>query len=224
MNARQAGLFLATGLLLAGVAVAIWSLASREDRPLARQSATMALPAAVPYEFVWPEGATRGVDLPDHIRIDSIGRTLPLYPVGDLRSEPGEELVAFLQRVRAEMVAYSDRQEHETCAQICTDGNRYSVRMTSIGAVAHCAVAPVCLAGQSMHQSIHSHCPRRPGLRATLADQYLSGGSMRSGRYFGLCDTERFSSQDYAGWRPGWLAGLRALYRHDGPEEITAYK
>lgn len=222
MNVRRAGVWLAAGLLLAGVAT--WYLSTRKQLPRGPRTGIVALPAAVHYEFVWPDGAARGMDLPDRIQIDSIGRSLPLYAVGDLRSNPGEELVDFLQRVRAEMVAYSDRQEHEACAQICSDGNRYSVRMTSIGAAAHCAVAPVCLAGQSMHQSIHSHCPGRPGLRATLADQYLSGGSMRSGRYLGRCDTEHFSRQDYAGWRPGWLAGVRALYRQDGPGDITAYK
>lgn len=222
MKAGRGWLLLATGVLLVGAAIGY--LMVRQRQPAAPQPATEALPATVHYEFVWPEGATRGIDLPDRIQIDSIHRSLPLYPVGDMRSEPGEELVAFLQRVRAEMVAYSDRQEHEACAQICSDGDRYSVRMTSIGAAAHCAVAPVCLAGQSMHQSIHSHCPGRPGLRATLADQYLSGGSMRSGRYLGRCDTEHFSRQDYAGWRPGWLAGVRALYRQDGPDDITAYK
>lgn len=109
---------------------------------------------------------------------------------------------------------------------ICSDGGtEYSVRMTSVGAVANCAVAPICMDGHaSIQQTIHSHCPKRPGLRATMADEFLSGGTMRRNRHFGMCDPDGFSSTDYAGWRPGWLAGVEALYRQDGPSHVTTYK
>ena len=180
----------------------------------------------VAYEFIWPEGATRGVEIPSEIYIPSSGKRLPIYTVGDMRSEPGDDLVAFLQRVRKEMTTYSDRQTFETCALICSDGNTgYSVRMTSVGAVAHCAVAPVCLEGYAtLQQSIHSHCPRRPGLRATRADEYLSGGTMRNRRPFGLCAPDRFSTADFQGLRPGWLAGTEALHRQDGESRTTTYQ
>ena len=42
--------------------------------------------------------------------------------VADMNSEPGEDKVAFLQRVRRELARYSERQTHEACAEICSDG------------------------------------------------------------------------------------------------------
>ncbi len=197
-----------------------------QSQPTAPTAVEQALPTAVPYEFVWPDGAVRGIDVPDKLYIKSIGKYLPVTLVGDLRSQPGEDLVAFLQRVRREMVAYSDRQTFEACALICSDGDsEYSVRMTTVGGVANCAVAPICMEDHvSLRQTIHSHCPKRPGLRATMTDEFLSGGTMRRRRHFGLCDPDGFSSTDYAGWRPGWLAGVEALYRQDGPSHITTYK
>lgn len=210
-------------LVVAAVAVRFIRTSGESAQPTAAQTA---LPTAVPYEFVWPDGAARGVDVPDQIYIPSTGRRLPIMAVGDLRSLPGEHMVAFLQRVRQKMVFYSDRQIFEACALICSDGGtEYSVRMTSVGAVANCAVAPICMDDHvSLQQTIHSHCPKRPGLRATVADEFLTGGTMRRRRHFGICDPDGFSSTDYAGWRPGWLAGVEALYRHDGPGRITAYK
>jgi hypothetical protein len=208
-------------LLLA--ALALYLARRSEPLPVGDDGVAIRPPAAVPYTFVWPEGAARGVDLPNEIYIPSIGKRLPLYSIADMRSETGEDMVAFLQRVRGAMVAYSDGQAHEACAQICSSDGSYSVRITSVGAVAFCAVAPVCLPGQaSLQQSIHSHCPDRPRLRATLADEYLSGGSMKRNRYFGRCDPDRFSAMDFA-VKPGWLAGVEALHRQNGPGDITDY-
>lgn len=216
-------------LVAAGAVIAVVVVVRISGTPEEQSQSTaaeQALPTAVPYEFVWPDGAARGVDVPDEIYIPSSGRRLPLTAVGDLRSEPGEDMVAFLQRVRREMVTYSDRQTFEACALICSNGgSEYSVRMTSVGAVANCAVAPICMDDHvSLRQTIHSHCPKRPGLRATMADEFLSGGRMRRRHHFGLCDPDGFSSTDYAGWRPGWLAGVEALYQQDGPSHITTYK
>lgn len=221
-------LALLIGLVAIAVAVGVYQL-TKSSRPIPDppdpDSATLALPAAVPYEFVWLPGATRGVDLPHEIYIKSIGKRLPLTSVGDLRSVEGEGKVAFLQRVRHAMVAYSDRQTYEACALICAGENGFSVRMTSVGAVTQCAVAPVCMSGHaSLMETIHSHCPKRPALRATMADEFLSGRALKRNRPFGRCDPENFSSRDFAGWRPGWLAGINALYRHDGPQSIKAYE
>jgi hypothetical protein len=181
-------------------------------------------PPPLPYTFRWREGAVRGVDVPMQVRIDSLGITLPLYPVQDMRSVPGEGKIVFLQRVRRELVRYSDRQTHEACAEICSDGTAYSVRITTTAATRYCAVAPVCMAGDaSILESIHSHCPYRWGLFATSADETLSGGALHNGDSLPRCDTERFSSADFAGRRPTWLAGRRALYEENGPEHVTRY-
>lgn len=216
----------AVGVVVVAAVVIVWFSGTHEEQSHPVAVTEQPLPTAVPYEFVWPDGAARGIDVPDQLYIKSIGRHVPVTPVGDLRSLPGEDMVAFLQRVRREMVAYSDRQTFEACALICSDGgSEYSVRMITVGGVANCAVAPICMDDHvSLRQTIHSHCPKRPGLRATMTDEFLSGGSMRRNRHFGRCDPDGFSSTDYAGWRPGWLAGVEALYRQDGPSHITAYK
>ena len=228
MNAgKRAWWLIAAAVVVAAAAILLWRLDGRPAEPASppRPAAKQALPAAVPYEFVWPDGAARGVDLPREIYIPSSGRRLPLMGVGDLRSTVGEDKVAFLQRVRREMVAYSDKQTFEACALICAGGDEYSVRMISVGAVAHCAIAPICLDGHvTMRQSIHSHCPDRPRLRATIADEFLSGGSMRRRSYLPRCDPDSFSSRDLEGWAPGWLAGVEALHRHDGPRNVTTYE
>ncbi len=220
---RRTGWWVALVALLALAAFAAWWL-SRE-RPAGPPEVALEPGIAVPYEFIWAEGATRGVDIPREILVASLGKRVPIRSIGDITSDPGEALVPFLQRVRVALVDYSQRQTYEACAEICGDANGYSVRMTSNGAVGFCTVAPVCMEGHAtLGQSIHSHCPGRPNLRPTLVDEILSGGRMRKGRPFGRCDTDRFSAADFAGRRPGWLAGMRALYRQDGPREITTFR
>lgn len=216
-----AGLAVAAGL-------AAWWMAGRPGPAVDPEhpSPGLALPAQVPYEFVWPDGAARGVDVPREILIPDTGQRLPLMGLDDLRSGPGEDKVAFLQRVREQMVDFSERQTFEACALICSDGEgAYSVRMTTVSAVAHCAVAPICVRGHaSIQQTIHSHCPKTASFRATLADEILSGGAIRRNRFFGRCDPDRFSSTDFNGWRPGWLAGPQALHHQDGPKRVTSYQ
>src|SRR3546814_967083 len=150
-------------------------------------------PPPLPYTCRWRDGAVRSVDVPMQVHVASLGVTLPLYPVKDMRSEPGEDKIAFLQRVRGEMARYSDRQTHEVCAEICSDGESHSVRITSTASVVYCLVAPICMDGQSsIQEAIHSHCPYRRGLRATIADEVISGGALGKGDPFGRCDTEHF--------------------------------
>lgn len=223
---------LAKGVLIVAIAVAVgaaWWLGARTS---SRDQGTEAIDAVVaplpgeappplPYEFVTLPGAQRGEPDREMIEIPSISKKLPIYRIGAMVSEQGETKTQFLHRVREEMVAYSERQGYEACAEICTDGTRYSVIMTTISAVAYCAVQAKCVDGhQPMHQSIHSHCPRLGSVRATIADEYLSGGDLRRGKNYPRCNTEKFSSTDFAGRRPGWLAGREALYRHDGPKRI----
>lgn len=225
MKGWKLALALAGVVLAAGIAaVLVWRTGPAPEGGPADAGGT-ALPAAVPYEFMWPEGAVRGTDVPGAILIPGTGQTLPLTWLGDVTSGPGEDKVAFLQRVRAEMVAYSDRQTFEACAQICSDGNgAWSVRMTTVSAVAHCAVPPICMRGHGpIRQTIHSHCPSHTRLRATMADQILSGGAMRHNRFFGRCDPDSFSRTDFEGWQPGWLAGVKALYRQEGPRRVTRF-
>jgi hypothetical protein len=231
MRARIIVLIAAAGLLAVTIAVAAWYSSRRHAAPAAppppqRQAGTgVRVPAPLPYTFRWREGATRGVDLPTHISVGSLGIVLPLYPVQDMRSDPGEDKIAFLQRVRGTLVRYSDRQTHEACADICSDGTKYSVRITTVASTRYCAVAPICMAGdQSIRESIHSHCPYRWGLTATAADEALSGKVLHAGESLPRCDTEHFSAADFAGRRPTWLAGRRALYEEDGPQRITRYK
>lgn len=139
-------------------------------------------------------------------------------------SEEGEDQIAFLHRVRSTMTEYSDRQGFEACAEICSDGTRHSVIVTTTLAVAYCAVKPICVEGHKpTHQSIHSHCPKMGRLRATVVDEFLSGGVLPRNKTFSRCDAETFSQMDFAGRRPGWLAGRKALYRHDGPSQIETF-
>ncbi len=222
---RRTRWWLALFALLALVALAAWWLWRERPAPPPPPGEAFEPGIAVPYEFIWAEGATRGIDIPREILIPSLGKRVPIRSIGDIASEPGEALVPFLQRVRLAMVDYSQRQTYEACAEICGNDQGFSVRMTSNGAVTTCAVAPVCMEGHStLGQSIHSHCPSRPNLRPTLVDEIMSGGRMRKGRPFGRCDTDRFSRDDFATGRPGWLAGLRALYRQRGPRDITTFR
>lgn len=203
------------------VAVAWWSL---QPRPGAPATATDAPPPPVPYVYEWPDGATRGIDVPTHIYIPSIDRRIPIQFVKDIRSLPGEDRLAFLHRVRLDLVAYSARQEVEACAEICTGDDGLSVRVTSINAVAYCAVAPVCVDGHvTTQESIHSHCPGRRSLTANLADEYLSGGIYDAGDTLPRCDTERFSRMDLAVPRGTWLAARRRLLHKDVDGVVTAY-
>lgn len=222
MRRRTGWLVLLALLVLAGFAA--WWWLREPPAPSPREEA-FEPGIAVPYEFIWAEGATRGVDIPREILIPSLGKRVPIRSIGDIASEPGEALVPFLQRVRLAMVDYSQRQTYEACAEICGNDEGFSVRMTSNGAVTTCAVAPVCMEGHStLGQSIHSHCPSRPNLRPTLVDEIMSGGRMRKGRSFGRCDPDRFSRDDFATGRPGWLAGVRALYRQRGPGDVSTFR
>lgn len=218
--------WLLAGILIALIAAGlVWWAALERPEADGVVDPGPALPAAVDYEFVWPEGANRGIDIPSEILIPATGERLPLYGLGDMVSEPGENKVGFLHRVRQEMLEFSNRQTYEACALICNDDNgTYSVRMITVNAVGHCAIAPLCMPGhRTMQQTIHSHCPSRAQFRATYADEVLSGGRMRAGRFFGRCDPNRFSATDFEGWRPGWLAAPRELLRHDGPKRVTRH-
>ena len=226
---RRRWLWIAAAIVIVVAAAAWWWFQQRQPAPVtvepeAEVPAAPARPAPVAYEFDWRDGAVRGIDLPSHIRIPGRDLRLPLYPVGDMRSEAGEDKLDFLRRVRRTLASYSDRQTYEACAEICTDGETYSVRITSTAAVLFCAVAPVCMEGQhSTNEAIHSHCPHRFGLRTSKADEALSGGMFHSGGPFGRCDTEHFSATDFAAGRSGWLAGRRSLYWQDGPDKVERF-
>jgi len=207
--------------VLALAAVAWWWLKPQPERLVT----TGEPPPPLPYTYEWPDGATRGVDLPSTIYIPSIDRHLPIEPVKEIRSEPGEDQQAFLHRVRLDLVAYSSRQEIEACAEICSNGDEWSVKVTTIDSVAYCAVAPVCVDGHATtNESIHSHCPGRRALTARLADQLLSGGMYRSGDTLPRCDTEQFSRIDLASPRAGWLAARRHLVYKDLSGTIQRFK
>lgn len=181
-------------------------------------------PPPVPYTFLDLPGLQRGDPDREFIVIPSANARLPFLRLATLASEEGEDKIAFLHRVREAMTAYSERQTFEACGEICSDGDRHAVIMTSISAVAYCAVKAICPEGyRPTGQSIHSHCPRGGRLRATIADELLSGGALPRRKTFARCDTESFSSTDFAGRRPGWLAGRQALYRHDGPDRIDTF-
>ena len=182
-------------------------------------------PVPDPYEFVWRDGDVRGVDVPTKVRIPSTGKVVPIHLVQDMVSQEGEGKIEFLHRVREVMVAYSEKHSHEACGEICSDGFTNSIRITTNAAVTRCAVAPICMEGQATTlESIHSHCPSRGRLKATLADEYLSQGDIRKGVTPARCDTERFSAMDMAGRRPGWLAGRGALLQHDGPARVSRHE
>ena len=85
-------------LLCIGLA---WYLASRSPEPelVVPSAEDREPPPPLPYTFQWRDGAVRSVDVPMRIHVASLDATLPLYPVADIRSEPGEDKLAFLQRV-----------------------------------------------------------------------------------------------------------------------------
>lgn len=201
--------------------IAIYYFSSRDQAATPEAGVT----DQVQYEFVWREGDVRGVDVPTKLRIPTTGKVVPLHHVQDMVSQEGESKIEFLHRVREVMVAYSEKHSHEACGEICSDGSTNSIRITTNAAVTRCAVAPICMAGQATTlEAIHSHCPARGRLKATLADEYLSEGEIRKGVTPARCDTERFSSIDMDGRRPGWLAGRGALVQHDGPARITRHE
>ena len=224
-------------LLLAGVAAiaivaAAWWFNITADAPPeqsalspeAQATGDIEPPPPLPYEFLTLPGLQRGDPDREFIVIPSLKKKLPFHRLSTMLSEEDEDKIAFLHRVREEMSSYSDNQTYEACAEICTDGTRHAVIVSSISAVAYCAVKAICPEGyQPMGQSIHSHCPKLGRLRATLADEYLSGGTLTRGKTFARCDTETFSQTDFVGRRPGWLAGRKALYRHDGPARINVF-
>jgi hypothetical protein len=181
----------------------------------------------VEYEFVWREGDVRGVDIPVQVIVPSTGKPVPIHFVQDMMSHEGESELDFLHRVREVMAAYSDKHTHEVCGEICSDGSTRSIRITTNGSVKRCAVVDVCMPGQSSTgSSIHSHCPSRGrgSLKANLADEYLTEGKVRKGTTLPWCNTEKFSVLDLTGRRPGWLAGRRALHRHEGPKRLTTHE
>jgi hypothetical protein len=163
--------------------------------------------------------------VPIKVRINATGKVVDIYPVEDMTSLPGESKISFLHRVRHVMVRYSDKQTHETCGDICSDGTAYAIRITTTRATMQCVIPPVCPVGFSTtNESIHSHCPARRNLKATIADEIVTAGKIRKGQSIAMCDTERFSSLDFSGRRPGWLAGVRALHQHDGPARVTRHE
>ncbi|PRH83390.1 hypothetical protein [Arenimonas caeni] len=176
-----------------------------------------------PWDFEWRDGDVRGIDLPSHVRVGD--QRVPIRHLADLQSEPGEDKLAFLLRVRTHLVDFSHATRREGCAEICQapDGS-YSVRMTTNDAALYCTVAPICQAGHaSTGEGIHSHCPRRNGIRASLADEVLSGGKIRRRQPIASCDTDVFSALDFRGRRPGWLAGRLALHMHEGPQKLQRF-
>ena len=208
----------AAAAMAAGIALYYSSLQEQTASPEAGST------VEAPYEFVWRDGDVRGVDIPTKVRIPATGKVVPIHLVQDMVSQEGEGKIEFLHRVREVMVAYSEKHSHEACGEICSDGSTNSIRITTNAAVTRCAVAPICMAGQATTlEAIHSHCPARGRLKATLADEYLTQGEIRKGVTPARCDTERFSPMDTAGRRPGWLAGRGALVQHDGPARITRH-
>lgn len=206
--------------------VAVAFLAGRYY-PLPAPTETAQLPtdeeAPPPWDFEWRDGDVRGIDVPSHVRVGN--QRVPMRHLADMQSQPGEEKVDFLLRVRTHLVDFSHATRREGCAEICqADDGSYSVRLTTNDASLFCAVAPICQAGHTtVREAIHSHCPRRSGIRASLADEVLSGGQLRRRQAISSCDTDAFSQLDFRGRRPGWLAGRMALHKHEGPEAVTQF-
>ena len=222
MAARAKGFWMLVVIAMAMAAgIAIYYFFSRDQAATPEAVVT----DEVQYEFVWRDGDVRGVDVPTKVRIPSTGKVVPIHLVQDMVSHEGEGKIEFLHRVREVMVAYSEKHSHEACGEICSDGSTNSIRITTNAAVTRCAVAPICMEGHTTTlEAIHSHCPARGRLKATLADEYLTQGEIRKGGNPPSCDTERFSAMDMAGRRPGWLAGRGALLQHDGPAMITRHE
>lgn len=181
-------------------------------------------PPIAPYELEVLPGLQRGDPDRHFVVISSSGKRLPITRLHDMVSHAGEDKVAFLQRVRSEMTTYSDNHSHEVCGTICSDGSQYSVALTTVSASAFCVVTPTCVQGhESMAQSIHSHCPGDRPNKATLADEWLSDGKLQRRKVIGRCRTDQFSSMDFAGTRPSWLAGRKALHRQNGPRDVQSF-
>lgn len=223
MNARKKTLAWVLGL--AALAVLAF-LAGRYFPPSVPDDTAQAPADAEPlpsWDFEWRDGDVRGIDVPSHVRVGN--QRVPMRHLADLTGEPGEGKIAFLLRVRAHLVDFSHTSRREGCGEICQapDG-RFSVRLTTNDAAVFCAVAPICPEGHaSLRESIHSHCPRRSGIKASLSDEILSGGQIRRRHAITSCDTDAFSQLDFRGRRPGWLAGRMGLYKHEGPEQVAQY-
>ncbi len=213
--------------VLGVTALVVLAFLAGRHYPLTGTTDTAEAPADIeappPWDFEWRDGDVRGIDVPSHVRVGN--QRVPMRHLADISSEPGEEKIDFLLRVRAHLVDFSHTSRREGCGEICRspDGG-YSVRLTTNDAAVFCAVAPICQSGHTtQRESIHSHCPRRTGIKASLSDEILSGGQIRRRHAITSCDTDAFSQLDFRGRRPGWLAGRMALHRHEGPKRVERF-
>lgn len=145
--------------------------------------------------------------------------TLPTRQLGEMTSNQGESLPAFLARVGERLRAFSDRTGFEGCGELATDGTRYGVELGSngshIGCVIHTERVPA-----SMHatgESIHSHGQdKRFCLNAADVEMFEPGAAMpvKPVCFMGQHLAE-FSEQDYRSG-PGYLATPSGILHQHG--------
>lgn len=146
-----------------------------------------------------------------------------VYPLTTITSEAGETHTAYLVRVAHWLRSYSDRTGYEACGRLATDGQRYSVAITTSKSHVGCAIANqhVPAGMRPTDMTIHSHGTSRRTAMTPADRAFLGYGQSRTLMYVHGQDTERFSLQDYRGG-PGYLAGRDGLYVQHGKGTQTA--
>jgi hypothetical protein len=141
------------------------------------------------------------------------------YPLGEMTSNPGESLPAFLARVGEQLRAFSDRTGFEACAALATDGTRYGVELHSNHSHIACVINAQRLPA-GMHatgESIHSHPQDTQTYLLSAVDAKLAGvpNPMTPTR-IKPDPTAAFSKWDYANG-PGYLATPTGIIHQHGP-------
>lgn len=145
--------------------------------------------------------------------------SMPYEAIGTYTSRPGETEIAFLERLRPLLRAFSDRTQFEACAEIARtpDGTAFGIVLGSSKSHLGCVVYPsrVPQGMQATGVTIHSHGGSK-GFGMNRADRLLTG-TPDTGSYtwIGAQRLDHFSPTDYAGG-PGYLATPTGLLYQDG--------
>ena len=148
---------------------------------------------------------------------------MPYKHIGDFNSNLGEGEVAFLERVRPILRAFSDKTGFEACAAIAKDksGTHFGVILGSTESHLGCAIYPAKVPDGMTYTgvSIHSHGGTR-SFNMSKADKILMGFNPENINLIPVHgqDLYHFSPTDYKSG-PGYLATPTGLIFQNGTVE-----
>lgn len=142
-------------------------------------------------------------------------------------SQPGQSLEDFIMRdVGPALNEFTRQSGHEGCGVIGTDGQRFSVRLTTDGVQHGCAINRGDLVEGHRYagETIHSH-PSVTRLRLTRRDRAWSAHYSMGNPWTSEILNEGksgFSDADYEGG-PGWLVVQGRVLRQNGRGNLTRF-